>query len=64
MSCNNCSSIKNNCNKNCSKILMFFSKCFPCLKEPIINNKKMKMTKMMMKLNYLIKISIIKEHHH
>ena len=41
MSCNdNCSSIKNNCNKCCSRIKMFFGNCFPCLQEPVINNKK------------------------
>lgn len=40
MSCNDCSSIKNNCNKSCSKIKMFFSQCFPCLKPPMLNNKK------------------------
>lgn len=31
MSCNNCSNIKNNCVKNCSKLKTFFSWCFPCL---------------------------------
>ena len=41
MSCNdNCSSIKNNCNRCCSRIKMFFGSCFPCLQEPVINNKK------------------------